>query len=104
MLVMVRCVIFDGHRAPADTGNATARITRVREGQVLSAWRSVEGRIGVALLNVPSMGMISTLLNEAFPNARHIDVDEVLAVEAVEAPGQQQKQPPAAGESRKTGT
>lgn len=104
MLVMVRCVIFDGYRAPDGAGDSAPRITHVHEGQVLAAWRAVEGKVGFALLNVSSMAMISTLLKDAFPDARHIDVDEVTAVEAVADAILQQKLPPTSGESRQTGT
>jgi len=84
MQVLVKCVIFDG-RAPANAAARATRITHVREGQVLGAWRAVDGRIGFALLDVDSMAMVSTLLKEAFPGARHIDVEEVVAVESVTA-------------------
>ena len=103
MLVLVRCVIFDGRTTPATTGETTPRITHVREGQVLGAWRAVDGRIGFALLNITSMAMVSSLLKEAFPCARHIDVNEVVAVEAV-SDAFQQMQSPDSGKSRQTGT
>lgn len=98
MLVMVKCVIFDGPRSQDATGDATPRITHVHEGQVLGAWRAVEGRIGFALLNITSMAMVATLLKEAFPGARHIDVEEVLAVESVDGDLREPTLPAASGE------
>lgn len=80
MLVMVRCVIFDGRAAPSVAGGDVPRITHVREGQVLGAWRAIDGRIGFALLDISSMTMVDQLLRAAFPSARHIDVDDVVAV------------------------
>jgi hypothetical protein len=103
MQVLVKCIIFDGRSMPAGTGERTPRIARVREGQVLGAWRAVDGRIGFALLDISSMAMVPSLLNDAFPGARHIDIDEVVAVEEV-ADGVQYKQAPATGGTRQTGT
>lgn len=103
MLVLVRCVIFDGRSIQIAAGDTTPRITHVREGQVLGAWRAVDGRIGFALLSITSMTMVSALLSEAFPDARHIDVNEVIAVEPV-AGALQSQQPPATGDARQTGT
>jgi hypothetical protein len=104
MQVLVKCVIFDGRPLTADPPRRrAARITSVRDGQVLGAWRAVDGRIGFALLDIASMAMVPALLNEAFPDARHIDVDEVVAVEAVAA-ASHVHQPPAGGTSRQTGS
>ena len=103
MLVLVRCVIFDGRSIQIAAGDTTPRITHVREGQVLGAWRAVDGRIGFALLSITSMTMVSALLSEAFPGARHIDVNEVIVVESVVGTNQQQS-PRVSGESRQTGT
>jgi hypothetical protein len=83
MLVMVKCVIFDGQRAATMDDDTARRISHVHEGQVVAAWRAVDGRVGFALLNVASMAVISPLLHAAFPGARHVDVEEVLAVESV---------------------
>jgi hypothetical protein len=103
MQVLVKCVIFEGRKPPAGDAERAPRIARVREGQVLGAWKAVDGRIGYALLDISSMAMVSGLLYDAFPVARHIDVDEVIAVEAV-AGSTQQMQSPAVGETRQTGT
>jgi hypothetical protein len=103
MLVLVKCVIFDGRTTLATVGDTTPRITHVREGQVLGAWRAVDGRIGFALLNLTAMTMVPTLLEEAFPNSRHIDVDEVVAVDAVSSSFQQMLSTDS-GKSRQTGT
>ena len=103
MLVLVKCVIFDGSSTLAAAGDTTSRITHVREGQVLGAWRAVDGRIGFALLSITSMAMIPTLLKAAFPSVRHIDVDEVVAVESV-SDAFREAQPPDSGDSRQTGT
>ena len=97
MLVMVKCVVYDGRRSQTSASEATPRITHVREGQVLGAWRAVDGRVGYALLEVTAMPMIANLLRAAFPDARHVDVDEVLAVESV-ADAVQQQRPQASGE------
>ena len=103
MLVLVKCVIFEGCTAPATASDTPSRISRVREGQVLGAWRAVDGRIGFALLNITAMTMVPTLLKGAFPSSRHIDVDEVVAVESVSY-AFQQLQSPDSGKSRQTGT
>lgn len=103
MLVLVKCVIFEGRTTPATASDTTSRITHVREGQVLGSWRAVDGRIGFALLNITAMAMVPTLLKAAFPSSRHIDVDEVVAVESV-SDAFQQLQSPDSGESRQTGT
>ncbi len=83
MLVIVRCAIFDGNQTTPADDNPEQRLTHVYEGEVLGAWRAIDNRSGVALLQTTSMAMIPDLLNEAFPNARHIDVEDVLPVEAV---------------------
>jgi hypothetical protein len=103
MQVLVKCVIFEGRKAQAADAERAPRIARVREGQVLGAWRAVDGRIGFALLDISSMAMVSGLLYDSFPGARHIDVDEVIAVEAV-ADSTQPMQSPATGKARQTGT
>lgn len=102
MQVLVKCVIFEGRTQKVDSSARSTRITHVREGQVLGAWRAVDGRIGYALLDVSSMAMVSTLLMEAFPDARHIDIDEVVSVNTVSA--YPQTQAPDAGDTRQTGT
>ena len=102
MLVLVKCVIFEGHTTPATARDTPSRISHVREGQVLSAWRAVDGRIGFALLNITAMTMVPTLLNEAFPNARHIDVSEIVAVES-DSDAFQNPQSRNSGKSRQTG-
>jgi hypothetical protein len=103
MLVLVKCVIFEGPTTPATASDTTSRITHVREGQVLGAWRAVDGRIGFALLNITAMTMVPTLLKVAFPGSRHIDVDEVVAVDSV-SDAFQQLQSPDSGTSRQTGS
>lgn len=99
MLVMVRCVIFDG-RVVSSAADEGARITHVREGQLLGAWRAVEGRIGFALLDISSMTMVDRLLREAFPTARHIDIEDVVSV----SPNARQQPPTSADSTRQTGT
>ena len=103
MLVLVKCVIFEGHTVPATAGDTTPRITHVREGQVLGSWRAVDGRIGFALLDITAMTMVPTLLKEAFPSSRHIDVAEVVAVETVSS-AFQEMQSTDSGKARQTGT
>lgn len=102
MLVMVRCVIFGGQRA-GSVGDGPRRITHVHEGRVLGAWRAVDGRIGFALLDVASMAMISALLSEAFHDARHIDIEEVLAVTDV-ADSVRHERPSPSSKQRQTGS
>ena len=104
MQVMVKCVIFDAGGAQPSTGTAAPRIMHVHEGQVLGAWRATEGRIGFALLDITSMAMVSTLLKAAFPTARHIDVDEILAVEPSPTASQSRHDRSAPTDSRQTGT
>jgi hypothetical protein len=104
MQVMVKCVIFDSGGEQSPAGTAAPRITHVHEGQVLGAWRATEGRIGFALLDISSMAMVSTLLKEAFPTARHIDVDEILAVEPSPAAHQLRRDRSSPTDSRQTGT
>ncbi|HEX5164806.1 MAG TPA: hypothetical protein VFV93_05375 [Thermomicrobiales bacterium] len=104
MLVMVKCMIFEGSGELPAAGTAAPRITHVREGQVLGAWRATEGRVGYALLDITSMAMVATLLKHAFPTARHIDVDEILAVEPSPAAGAQRRDRSSSGDSRQTGT
>jgi hypothetical protein len=104
MQFMVKCIIFDAAGKRPSSGSAAPRITHVHEGQVLGAWRATEGRIGFALLDITSMAMVSTLLREAFPTARHIDVDEILAVEPVPVATQPRRDRPSSTDSRQTGT
>lgn len=103
MQVLVKCVVFDGRSSAAGDAGRAPRIARVRDGRVLGAWRAVDGRIGFALLDITSRTMVASLLSEAFPGARHIDIDEVVAVEAV-TDAVQRIQTPSTGTTRQTGT
>jgi hypothetical protein len=103
MLVMVRCVIYDGQRAESDDADAERRIAHVHEGQVRGAWRAIDGRIGFALLHVASTSMIASLLIDSFPGSRHVDVVEVLAVDSISDVSSLQH-PSTPGKQRKTGS
>lgn len=103
MLVIVRCVIFEGNRSPSPANDPEQRISHVHEGEVLAAWRATEDRIGVVLLSTTSMATIPSLLHEAFPSARHIDIEDVMPVEAV-TPATDAIESPISSDTRQTGT
>ena len=106
MLVMVRCMIFDGQRERANDGDDSdsSRISHVREGRLIGAWRAADGNVGYALLDVVSPAMISRLLSGAFATARHIDVAEVVLVNAMAGTLADDMPRTEAGESRATGS
>jgi hypothetical protein len=97
-------MIFDGQRERADDGDDNSRISHVREGRVVGAWRAVDGNVGYALLDVDSPAMISRLLSSAFPTARHIDVAEVVLVNSTAEIVVDDMPRTATGESRATGS
>ena len=104
MLVMVRCTIFDGVREQVTRDSDLVRSAHAREGRVLAAWRAVEGNAGYVVLDVPSAARISVLLRDAFPDARHIDVVEVVMVESVASDNEADLSQTTLSASRATGS
>lgn len=104
MLVIVRCVIYDGDRTTATTDASRPQLPRVHEGEVLAAWRAIEDRTGIALLSITSTAVIPTLLDAAFPNARHIHVEDVLSVKSVTDVSQRVTELDSSDDSHRTGS
>ena len=83
MFVMVKYTIFDRYGERPVMVVTEPDISRVHAGQVLSSWWVVSQNVGYALLKVTSMADVVPLLKRTFPDARHIEITDTVAVEGL---------------------